>query len=562
MYRSLLLQLLEQRPELQDIFDSPKLKPPTGRFGQWSIDSVQAHFELAVQRVEGLTIMCFIDALDECDEDEVRDMVSFFERLGESSVNGDAQLFVCFASRHYPHITLSKGLYLVLERQSGHDQDISSYLDETLKLGHGEFADQIRAEVQRKASGVFMWVVLVVQILNKEFDRGRLYALKKKLRQIPSNLHQLFRDILSRGDTNQDESLLCIKWILFAAEPLTPAQLYFGLLAGLEPEELGRWNRDVITSSVMERYILDCSKGLAEVTAPPNPRVQFIHESVKDFLLKDNGFSDLWPELVAGFEGQSHESLKWCCFNYIEIDIYAALAIESSLPEEGTKHARNLNQKDFTFSSSHIVPAYLTHKGDEPMVVAFVLALDDADLESKDEVYGHTVLSWAARNGHDAVVRLLLEKGPVDTETKCYNSWTPLSWASWNGHEAVVERLLDIERTNADPKDSLTGWTALALASKNGHVGVVKLLLQTQRVNVNAADNHGKTPLSWAAWSGKVAVVRLLLEAGAFVESKDSNGQTPLSFAAGNGHEAVVRALLQTGRADVESRDIFAYEGN
>jgi ankyrin repeat protein len=32
-----------------------------------------------------------------------------------------------------------------------------------------------------------------------------------------------------------------------------------------------------------------------------------------------------------------------------------------------------------------------------------------ANVESKDDI-GHTPLSWAAQNGHEAVVKLLLEK--------------------------------------------------------------------------------------------------------------------------------------------------------
>jgi len=36
-----------------------------------------------------------------------------------------------------------------------------------------------------------------------------------------------------------------------------------------------------------------------------------------------------------------------------------------------------------------------------------------AELETKDEYYGRTPLSWAAENGHEAVVKLLLEKGAM-----------------------------------------------------------------------------------------------------------------------------------------------------
>jgi len=62
------------------------------------------------------------------------------------------------------------------------------------------------------------------------------------------------------------------------------------------------------------------------------------------------------------------------------------------------------------------------------------------------------------------------------------------------------------------------------------------------------------TPLSRAAVSGHEAVVKLLLEKGAELESKDAYyGRTLLSYAAGNGREAVVLLLLEKG-AELESK--------
>ncbi|OJJ83539.1 ankyrin repeat domain-containing protein, partial [Aspergillus glaucus CBS 516.65] len=51
-----------------------------------------------------------------------------------------------------------------------------------------------------------------------------------------------------------------------------------------------------------------------------------------------------------------------------------------------------------------------------------------------------TPLFWAARNGHEAVVNLLLEKG-ADTSTTDKDGRTPLFWAARNGNEAVVKLL-------------------------------------------------------------------------------------------------------------------------
>jgi Ankyrin repeats (3 copies)/Ankyrin repeats (many copies) len=97
------------------------------------------------------------------------------------------------------------------------------------------------------------------------------------------------------------------------------------------------------------------------------------------------------------------------------------------------------------------------------------------EVESKDKSH-RTPLSWAAENGHEAVVKLLLDKGAniefMDYE--CYR--TPLLWAAMNGHEAVVKLLLD-KGANIQFMDYKYRRTSLSWAAENGHEAVVKLLL-------------------------------------------------------------------------------------
>jgi hypothetical protein len=62
------------------------------------------------------------------------------------------------------------------------------------RLRHFEACNKLR----ERASDIFLWVLLVVQILNKEYDHGRIYALRKKLNEIPDGLDKLFDEILTR----------------------------------------------------------------------------------------------------------------------------------------------------------------------------------------------------------------------------------------------------------------------------------------------------------------------------------------------------------------------------
>lgn len=239
---------------------------------------------------------------------------------------------------------MERGLHLTLEDQDGHSDDITSYLSNKLKAGRGRQEDQIRAEIHEKSSGIFLWVVLVVQILNKEFDRGRIHALRKRLQEIPAGLGDLFKDMLTRDSENATELLLCIQWILFAKRPLRREELYFAIMSEVDPQSLGAWDPGELTLDAIERFILSSSKGLAEITKTKPYSVQFIHESVRDYLLKKDGLRQLRFDGLGDFLGSSHERLKVCCHNYIQVDIYKILPLEVLLPPASSENATKLRR--------------------------------------------------------------------------------------------------------------------------------------------------------------------------------------------------------------------------
>jgi ankyrin repeat protein len=181
-------------------------------------------------------------------------------------------------------------------------------------------------------------------------------------------------------------------------------------------------------------------------------------------------------------------------------------------------------------------------------VAAILLDCVDPNLKDTND---QTPLSWAAEKGHEGVVKLLLDTGKVDVDSKddTVYSQTPLLWAARNGHEGVVKLLLDTGKVDVDLKDdTMYSRTPLLWAAANGHEGVVKLLLNTGKVDVDSKDTkYSQTPLLWAAENRHKGVVKLLLNTGKVnVDSKDENDQTPLLWAAKNGHEGVVRLLQST----------------
>ena len=126
--------------------------------------------------------------------------------------------------------------------------------------------------------------------------------------------------------------------------------------------------------------------------------------------------------------------------------------------------------------------------------------------------FGNNTLHAAVRKCFPIAAEVLLTAG-ADVNTRDGEGWTPLSRAAERGHEAVVKLLLDTGKVDVDSKDSGYGRTPLWWAAGGGHEAVVKLLLETGKVDLDSKDKYnGQTPLSWAARGGHEAVVKLLLD--------------------------------------------------
>lgn len=175
-----------------------------------------------------------------------------------------------------------------------------------------------------------------------------------------------------------------------------------------------------------------------------------------------------------------------------------------------------------------------------------------ANMVSKDNRSGRSPLSWAARSGQEAMVKLLLNRG-VDIECTDNLGQTPIFFAAEKGHDAVIRLLVD-SGAHVNAKDG-NGCTPLLRAAKVGYLPVVKLLLRNG-ARVDYDSNKGHTPVSVAAENGHSGIVQVLLANGAAADSGDlAYGRTPLSRAAENGHDSICQTLCESG-AEVDSKDI------
>ncbi|KAF5556295.1 ankyrin 3 [Fusarium napiforme] len=584
MYRSLLLQILQQLPTLHSVLD-PELVLGIGENHEWNIEALRALFEQAVEGLGNSSVVVFIDALDECDESEIRSMVSSFKSLGNLSAAEGLSFQVCLASRHYPHITMPKKMELVLEGQEGHEQDIISYLDSELEIGDSKLAHEVRDLIKEKASGVFMWVVLVAGILQKKYDQGRIHTLKQTLREIPGDLHELFRDMLTRDDANKDELLLCIQWVLFARSPLKPEQLYFAIRSHGECTTC-KWDRDEIGEVAIGNFILSSSKGLAEVTGVKKDQtVQFIHESIRDFLLKDRGLRvilDTSGDIIA----ESHDQLKRCCYRYTQ-----SYMEQNGLPESDSKHhlakTRVVADIEFPFLRYavqnvlyHANAAEEGHISQTKFLETFQLEkwIQQNNVFQEIDVRRHTtgasLLYLLAEYSFGSLIESHQEnQSCFDIEGERYGA--PILAAMATGNRPTVWRLLkreireepatsrlhslcneyDVEKKlkhglrrnfKFNPKSGLLYYI---LRDDDLIAASVAISSSKPYTHIDFRTPQGGTPFSVAIEHSHdiCSTFRFLLENGANIDVRDDFGRTPLCLAAENGNAAAVAILLEKG---------------
>jgi hypothetical protein len=337
MYRSLLHQIFTHSPR--------RLPSPVPRYpvewnaNGWPLPILQDWIRKATLSFGAAhRFVFYIDALDECDEASIRLAIGFFEELGDLAHSRGIAVSVCFASRHYPRITIRHHETIDLDDELAHQFDIVTFVTKKL-LGEQNLASELGDEISRRCSGVFLWAVLVVQIVNEKRDRGatRLQLLAE-LSAVPSGIEELLRTLVRCQDSDSDSAVLAtLQWVLFSKRPLDIPELYFAIKTSMGHGMLDSLDAEGTTDEQMRAFILTMSRGLVEFTFPNNryresvfplhdpapasratSKVQFIHETVREYLLS-RGLEVLDSGLSGNVEAMSHARLGQWCRDYIEL---------------------------------------------------------------------------------------------------------------------------------------------------------------------------------------------------------------------------------------------------
>ena len=169
---------------------------------------------------------------------------------------------------------------------------------------------------------------------------------------------------------------------------------------------------------------------------------------------------------------------------------------------------------------------------------------------------GTSLLLWSAYYGDVSAIRHLLSNGE---SVSSLGENLGLSGAAFHGHWQLCQFCIE-QGASPDAPDRETGETALHAATSADRPAseqVVRILLAAGAdPNSKTIPNRetgsfmrdcrtkGETPLHRAAALGSAETVRMLIEAGAALDSRDEAGDSPLSWASWHRRPSEVLRLL------------------
>ncbi|KAI1303850.1 hypothetical protein F5Y03DRAFT_395807 [Xylaria venustula] len=233
------------------------------KYLQWEQQELRKFVQSTIkQQLQPRPLLLLVDALEECDEKEVRYVVAFLEILSVDAVANGVKLRIRLSSRHYPRISMRANLELVMEPQCEHGNDIATYVEDKLLTDN----KSIKTQVQDKADGVF-------------FDAENSGRSAKTPGRI-------FEKLIANGGSNNAELVRFLQWVLLSRRALTPEELYIEAVTESLP-----------SYQAIRRRIISSSKGLVQVRQETTGEefVQFIHQSVNDFLYRNKEAGKIRP---------------------------------------------------------------------------------------------------------------------------------------------------------------------------------------------------------------------------------------------------------------------------
>jgi len=529
----------------------------------WSIFILAATDSLAGD------VICVLDALDECNEQEQQRLIKALENfcLHQQTLFSASRLKFLIISRPYFEIRREFDELLKASNNielAGNDESASIKREIDLVIKHqvgrlaqeNRLAKKVTYHLEKRLleteHRTYLWLRLLWEIIRKKLT-GTIIEINELIDELPADIQDAYETLLQRCPQPLFARKV-LQIVLVAGRPLTLDEMDVALNVNKQTSSYTNLEREGF-SRLQETLPSRCGLMVSIIQS----KVYFIHQTVKEFLLGKVGINPpaerIWQQSLSLEE--SHCLVAEICLRSItfsEIQLDRANLCNALLPKNDREMEPNEYCQNYVFlsySAIYWAEHYCNTNNSKGMKIVERL-LDTSDCCSiigQDDCDYGTTLHAASAGGHEKIVQILLDKkADVNAQGGAYG--TALAAASRGGHEKIVRILLN-KKVDVNAQGGVHG-TALATASLEGHEKIVQILLN-KKADVNAqGEDYYDTALAAASLGGQEKIVQILLDKKADVNAHGGAYGTALAAASRGGHEKIVQILLNK-KADVNA---------
>ena len=561
----------------------------------------------------GLIFM--VDGFDECVKDEMDPRnhtlmdarERFLKELEESIEHTNARILIISRESadlrnryrralHYRKSSSPSWLAYRITREDTRN-DIWIYtraiVNDILLKRTSDLRDDIVLRLVEKCDGMFLYLRRIQPRLKSKSSMSAA-KLRAIIEDMPRGLDEAYdRDlqiICDLDNEDRERALSILRWVLYAARPLTVRELAEALLISVNDEAVDDWfPQDDLPETCDEDYrdeqimgvcgsLIDIRRGEEAGNLVENQTVHFVHFSVQEYLLRT--VNNEPPALVKDYftdPFRVHELITKICLRYLCLKDFQQTAHSTT-----TQFNTRAKKYAFLHYAAVYLPIHLSYA--QPMSQSLVKLSNTLldPLESRwvtfSEVHGArsyrdfetfterlenfypNPLYYACLLGMNETIKYLLDCG-LDINITGGLLATPLQAAAFSGHTNSVRLLLD-RGADVDVLNLKSGFgNALQAAAAYGHEDVVNMLLD-RGANANLSGGHmdncviaaSASPAANIPEKTVCRIIERLISAGAGIESANKSGRIALHEAAFANCAAVVETLLKNG-ADRNASD-------
>ncbi|KAL2046066.1 hypothetical protein N7G274_001513 [Stereocaulon virgatum] len=453
-------------------------------------------------------IICVLDALDECNDQEQPRLLECLEDfcLGSRTSSSASRLKFLITSR--PSFEIRRRFDRLLEASNnielaGNDESASIKKEIDLVIRHQvanlkrelrlapKVSEHLEKRLLETEHRTYLWLHLLWNIVRKNLS-GTNFEMDRLVDNLPDDIKGSYEVLLQKCPDSVFARKV-LQLVLVAARPLTLTEIDVALNVNEQTSSYATLEQEG-PSRLQETLPSRCGLMISII----HSKVYFIHQTVKEFLLgklsTERPAGRVWQQSLELAE--SHHLLSKICLRSIsfsEVELHRVSLGNALLPKDNREMEPSTycrSQPFLSYSAVHWAD-HFRDQGSNKGIQNIEYVLEKGNYHQVIGRWGAkygTLLQAASSGGHNFIVQMLLEKGAdVNAQGGLYGN--ALQAASYKGHDQLVQMLLE-KGADVNAQGGRYG-NALQAASCEGHNQVVQMLLE-KGADVNAQGGlHG-----------------------------------------------------------------------